>query len=63
MKQEKIIYSLSEEDIQTVSFQELGRDLSSEEIQKLIPLIESKIDWYEVITSSINESIGFEEEL
>lgn len=57
MEEQKIIYSLNEADIQTVSFQELGRELTSEEIQKIIPLIESNMNWYEVIADSINEII------
>jgi hypothetical protein len=57
MKKEKVIYSLSEEDIQTVSLQELGRNLSSEEIQKLVPFIEKRINWFDAIVDSINESI------
>ena len=63
MKKEKFIYSLSEDDIQTVSLQELGRTLSSEEIQKLIPFIENKINWYDAIVDSINESIESEVEM
>lgn len=63
MKKGKVIYSLSEEDIQTVSLQELGRSLSSEEILKLILLIEKKINWYDAIVDSINECIESEVEL
>jgi hypothetical protein len=62
MKKEKVIYSLSEEDIQTVSLQELGRNLSSEEIQKLVPFIEKRINWFDAIVDSINESIESEVE-
>jgi len=62
MKKGKVIYSLSEEDIQTVSLQELGRNLSSEEIQTLVPFIEKKINWYDAIVDSINESIMSEVE-
>ena len=63
MKKEKFIYSLSGDDIQTVSLQEVGRTLSSEEIQKLIPFIENKINWYDAIVDSINESIESEVEM
>ncbi len=57
MKNKKITYSLNEEDIQTVALQELERKLSSEEIQKIIPAIEEKINWYDAIADSINEKI------
>jgi hypothetical protein len=54
----KVVYSLNEKDIQTVAKQELGRKLSVEEIQKVIPFIEDRINWYEVIADSINETLN-----
>ncbi len=57
MKKDKIIYLLQEKDIQEVALQELERKLSEEEIQKIVPLIEEKIDWYDIIACSINEVI------
>ncbi|HEU4576444.1 MAG TPA: hypothetical protein VFS36_15685 [Chitinophagaceae bacterium] len=54
----KIIYSLNEEDIQTVAHQELERNLSSEEIEKIKGLIAEKINWYDVISEAINEKIN-----
>jgi hypothetical protein len=55
MKKNKLLYSLSVEDIQLVAQAEMGRNLSHEEIRNLIPLIEKKINWYEVIENSLNE--------
>lgn len=57
MKKDEIIYLLQEKDIQEVALQELERKLSEEEIQKIVPLIEVKIDWYDIIACSINEVI------
>jgi len=57
MKKDKIIYLLQEKDIQEVALQELERKLSEEEIQQILPLIEVKIDWYDIIASSIDEVI------
>lgn len=57
MKKNKLIYSLNEEDIQTVSNQELGRSLSSEEIEKIKDAIGEKINWYDAIADVINERI------
>ena len=62
MGKQKMIYSLYEADIQTVSLQELGRELTFEEIQKIIPLIENKMNWYDAIADSINERIISEAE-
>lgn len=63
MKKNKIIYSLNEEDIQTVSNQELGRDLSHEEIEKIKDAIAEKINWYDAIADAINENIELKIEL
>lgn len=57
MKRSKIIYSLNEEDIQTVALQNLERNLSSGEIEKIINPIAEKINWFDAIANSINENI------
>jgi hypothetical protein len=54
----KIIYSLNEDDIQTVSLQEIERNLSSQEIEKIKNLIAEKINWYDAIAGAINEQIN-----
>lgn len=57
MKNNSIIYSLTVEDIQTVALQEIERNLSFEEIEKIKNSFEGKINWYEAIADSINENI------
>lgn len=57
MKNNSIIYSLTVEDIQTVALQEIERNLSLEEIEKIKNSFEGKINWYEAIADSINENI------
>lgn len=57
MKSSKIIYSINIEDIQTVALQELERNLSPEEIEKITNNIADKIDWYDAIADLINEKI------
>lgn len=54
----KIFYSLNIEDIQTVAMQEIDRELSEEEIEKVKDLIGERINWYDAILNSINEKIG-----
>jgi len=54
----KIVYSLNEDDIQTVALQELERNLSSQEIENIKDLIAEKINWYDVIAEAINEKIN-----
>ena len=54
----KIIYSLNEDDIQTVALQEVERSLSSQEIEKIKNSIAEKINWYDAIAESINEKIN-----
>lgn len=59
MKKNKIIYSINVEDIQTVSTEILGRELSTKEIEKIIDAIGEKINWYDAIANSINETFIF----
>jgi hypothetical protein len=54
----KIVYSITVEDIQTVANQEIGRSLSSKEIEKIIDPIAEKIKWYDAIADSINAKIN-----
>ncbi len=56
MKNNKIIYSLTVEDIQTVANQEIERDLSSDEIKKIIEPIGENIKWYDAIADAIQET-------
>ncbi|MGI8583956.1 MAG: hypothetical protein ACR2KX_17300 [Chitinophagaceae bacterium] len=57
MNNNKIIYSLNVKDIQTVANKELRRDLSSQEIKKILNTISEKINWYDAIADSVNERI------
>lgn len=48
-----IIYLLNEEDVQNVAMEELGRELTTDEIRKLIEPISENIDWSEAISIAI----------
>ena len=50
----KIIYELTIEDVQEVAMQELERELSAQEIEKLIDPIAERIPWYDAIADAIN---------
>ena len=54
---EEIIYSLDITDIQTVAEQEIERELTINEIEKIKDSIAEKIDWYGAIADSISEKI------
>jgi len=54
---EKVIYSLSVADLQTVANEELGRDLTQNELLLIEDKIGDFIDWYEIIHSAINQCI------
>ena len=56
MKNDDIVYSLNVEDIQTVALKEVDRELSDDELSKVIELLGEKINWYEAILSSILEA-------
>ncbi len=53
----KIIYSLNEEDIQTVALEEIERNLTSKEIEDIKDLIAENIKWYDAIAAAINKKI------
>jgi len=55
----EIVYSLNVEDIQTVSIQEFDRELTDEEIEKIIDPIAENINWYEAILDAITTKINF----
>lgn len=57
MRSDKIIYSLTIADIQNVANQKLERNLSPDEIQKVVEVIAEKINWYDAIEDSITEKI------
>lgn len=57
MNDNKTVYWLSEEDIQTVALNELERNLTAQEINRVTALIAKKINWYEAISNSINECV------
>ncbi len=52
---EKVIYSLTNEDVQKVAEQELDRLLSVEEIALLEEQIAKNISWYDAIREAIEE--------
>ncbi len=59
----KIIYSLSIEDLQNVANQEIERELTRQEIEKLEKSIAEKIPWYDVIAGAIEETIVNKKEM
>ena len=59
MNIEKIIYSLSIEDIMTVIEGEGIRKLTPEELKQVIDEIPKKIPWYDCIVDSIQNVIKF----
>jgi len=53
----EIVYSLNIEDIQTVATQEIERELTDDEIEKIKDLIAEKISWYDATAAAIDELI------
>ncbi len=53
----QIILKVTVDDIQTVALGEIGRELTNDEIRSIEETIVKKINWYEAITETINESI------
>jgi len=52
-----MIYWLSEEDVQNVAKEELGRELTRDEIKKIIEPIGENIDWSVAISVAIDQLI------
>lgn len=57
MKAEDIFYSLTVEDIQNVAHDSVGRSLSEEEINRVIPIVEKRIAWYDIIDNAIGQAL------
>ena len=57
MEQERIIYSLNIEDVQTVASEILDRPLSTNEIAQIEDAVAERIDWFEAIAGTISEKI------
>ena len=56
-KEERLIYSLSYEDVQTVADEYLGRPLSENEIVGIEDAIAERIDWFGAIAEAISAEI------
>ncbi len=61
MGKNKIIYQLTIEDIQNVAEENFGRELTSEEVNKILDSIGIRIPWYEAIYDSIKDKLKLEE--
>jgi uncharacterized protein YgfB (UPF0149 family) len=57
MRKNKVIYRLIVEDVQNVAQQELDRDLSDAEIEKILDEIAENISWYDAIANAIQKLI------
>ena len=55
MKSSDIFYSLTIEDLQSVAVDSLGRELSEAEILVVIPRVEERIAWYDIIDDAIQQ--------
>ncbi len=51
----ELIYSLNEEDAQTVAMEVLDRGLSSDEMSALKDKIAEKINWFDAISNTLLE--------
>lgn len=58
MKESNAIYSMTVEDIQTVAQDTLERKLMPDEVERVIPQIERRMPWYDVIQESIHDVIN-----
>ncbi len=54
---DKILYQLTVEDFQNVAQEEIGRELTKQEITIVLKSAEQKFDWYSAIMYAIWENI------
>ena len=59
----QIVYSLNIEDFQYVAQQEIERDLTPEEINRVKEIVANKINWYDAVADSIIEIVDHENEI
>lgn len=52
-----LVYWLNEEDVQNVAKENLGRELTKEEIKKIIEPINENINWSDAISNAIEKCI------
>jgi hypothetical protein len=60
MRNDKIIYSINVADIQTVATEVYGRELTEQEVKKIIDPIGDRIGWYEAIEDAISNNLELE---
>lgn len=58
---DKIIYQLTIEDVQTVAEEEFGRKLTSQEIEQITDAIGDQIPWHDAIQYVIKDKLKLEE--
>jgi len=58
---DEIFYELCIGDIQDVATQSFGRELTADEIKKILDPIGESIPWYDIILETIRWKLGLEE--
>ena len=57
MKEDRVVYSLNIEDVQTVAKDKIGRKLTAVEVEDVENRIGDYIDWYEAISFAIDDKV------
>ena len=58
MTKSNIFYALTTEDIQNVAEESLERQLTDDEVLRVIPFVENQIPWHDIINDAIEQVIG-----
>lgn len=58
MTDSNIFYVLTIEDIQNVAEESLQRNLSDDEVLRVIPFVENHIPWHDIIDEAIHQVTG-----
>ena len=57
MNKNEVLYQLTVEDFQNIAIENINRELSDEEIQKVAVWVTDRIPWYDLIDNGITEII------
>lgn len=52
-----LVYFLNTEDVQNIANESIGRDLTTEELSKIIEPLANNIDWAEAIEIAVEQTI------
>lgn len=60
MRNDKIIYAINIKDVQNVAGELYGRNLTNDELNKIIDKVGNYFDWYDAIENAIRDNLNID---